>query len=203
MTGKEVQKHGFVWENEVKKYYGLTDEQIASIKYTSKYDIPKELTNINISIKTTCSPNTVCMADCLRVYDSDCHLIVIQYKQVNTHKHIKDVIQVDLTNARNLLFGDIERSELETLDRLVKQVPQKRKPTKEEHTAMYSYRNMLQKKGGAIQLNIKCNSQQSRLQCSFNKFQLFLQQNPERVIEQTIKNSLTQSIHSLRRSFKK
>lgn len=205
MTNKEVQSHGFIWEKEVLKLYGLTDEQISTIKYNSTFDLPKEFNGVDISIKTTGS-NTVCMGDCLRIFDASAesfHMIVIQYKQVNTQKHVKDVVQIDLTNSRNLLFGEIERHELEELDKLVKSVPQKRKPTKEEHTAMYEYRNNLHKKGGAIQLNIKCNSQQSRLQCSIPKFNEFVKVHYQRIIEQTLKEKLTQKIHSLCRSFKK
>ena len=69
----EVQKHGFLWEKEILKNRGVTEDELQSIKYTSKMDLPANLDrldNSNISVKTTNSPNTVCMGDCLRVFDS-------------------------------------------------------------------------------------------------------------------------------------
>ena len=70
----EVQSHGFVWERELcEKVYGATMDEMKGIKYTSKMDLPgkfNRLDNCDLSIKTSCSPNTVCMADCLRVFDA-------------------------------------------------------------------------------------------------------------------------------------
>jgi hypothetical protein len=87
-----------------------------------------------------------------------------------------------LTNAVTPLFGDITRAQLEQLDKAVKAVPQKRKPTQEEHDHMYTLRNELQTSSVAIHFDIKCNSTQSRLQCSLNRFQDFLNQNPDRIV---------------------
>ena len=61
-------------------------------------------------------------------------------------------------------------------------VPQKRKPTKEEYDKMYELRDAIQPFMGAIHLDIKCNSTQSRLQCSLNRFQEFMQKYPERIV---------------------
>ena len=90
----------------------------------------------------------------------------------------------------------------------MKEVPQKRKPTPEEYSAMYAVRDELQPFSGAIHLDIKCNSTQSRLQCSFNHFQDFLEKNPERIIAQSGSGSfrggsITEEIASPRRIIKK
>jgi hypothetical protein len=135
----------------------------------------------------------VCMANCLSVYDSvssglPIHLIVIHYTQINNLKRVIRIVQVDITNSSQLLFGTITRLELEELDKSVKSVPSNKKPTKEQYDTMYNIRNNLQKKSGAIRLNIKCDSKQSRLQCSFNKFQAFLDNNPTRIIEKSNTN---------------
>ena len=207
----EVQAHGFSWEKEILAIYGATPEELKDIKYTSKMDLPAVLNRINgcdLSIKTTGS-NSVCMADCLRVYDMvsgpTIHMVVVQYKQVKDVKRVINIVEVDLTNSRELLFGSLTRSQIETLDTTVKAVPQKRKPTPEEHKHMYDIKKELQKLSGAIHLDIKCNSQQSRLQCSFNKFKLFLENNP-RIIEKSNTNefrggSITKEIQSLCRKF--
>ena len=167
-------------------------------------------------MKTSCSPNSVCMADCLRVYDAvSCgnppnHLTVIHYTQndeTNT-KHVTTITEIDITNSTVALFGDLTRDELEGLDKLVKSIPQKRKPTVEEYTKMYALRDALQRRCAALRLDIKCNSTQSRLQCSFNRFQQFLQDNPDRLIERSETTafrggSISSQILSSRRTFKK
>lgn len=192
----EVQKHGFTWENDlIRNVYGATDEELKAIKYTSKMDLPSNLNkqnNVDLSIKTTCSANAVCMADCLRVYDAvssekALHMTVVHYKQddsTNTKK-LLSITEVDLTNSVRLLFGTLTRQQIEELDRAVKSVPQKQSPTPEQYEAMYSIRNTLQPLAAAIHLDIKCNSQQSRLQCSFNHFQQFIKNNPDRIIAQS------------------
>lgn len=209
----EVQLHGFSWEKEIlSNVYFVKDD----IPYTSKADIPAEfnsLDGVNVSIKTTGNKNCVYMADCLRFYDSlddDIHLIVIHYKQndLTKTKVLKSVTQMNLKNSRELLFGSLTRDEISELDALVKRVPQKRKPTKEEHSEMYAMKNKLQKKSGAIRLDIKCNSQQSRLQCSFNKFETFKEKNPELILYHSESNvfrggQLTKELLSDRRKFVK
>lgn len=216
---KEVQSHGFSWEKEIlQKIYKVTDEDLKTIKYTSKMDLPAELNkigNYNLSIKTTCKSNYICMADCLRIYEcvssgNKIHMIVIVYKQndeKNTKK-ITNITQVDLTSSTEILFGKITRAELEELVSAVKAVPHKRKPTKDEYDKMYDIRNKLQQLSGEIHLDIKCNSQQSRLQCSFNNFENFLNNYSDRIVQQSDSNifydeEITSEIQSSRRKFKK
>lgn len=193
----EVQSHGFFWENELKtKVYGAKPDELKTIKYTNKFDLPSAFNRLdsscNLSIKTTKSPNTVCMADCLRLYDAvssnePLHLVVVFFKQCpNNTKNVASIVEVDLTNSRELLFGTLTRAQLKELDDAVKSVPQKRKPTSEEHKKIYDMKKAL--RTGAIILNIKCNSTQSRLQCSFNKFQSFLQENPSLIVAKSDTN---------------
>lgn len=216
---KEVQSHGFSWENEIIcNVYGATKEEVKKIKYNSKADLPaniNRLNNCDVYVKTSCSRNAVCMSDCLRLFDAvssgnPIHMVVIHYSQDDTTntKSIVSIIEIDLTNTRYLLFGNLSRSKIEELDKSVKSVPQKRKPTKEEHHRMYSIRDSLQKSCDAIHLDIKCNSTQSRLQCSFNRFQHFMEKNPERIVATSNTNQfrggeISSQIISSRRVFKK
>jgi hypothetical protein len=216
---KEVQAHGFSWEKElITKVYGATLEELKGIKYNSKMDLPSALNRLDscdVYVKTSCRVNAVCMADCLRVYDAvnsgkPIHLVVILYKQDDTTntKKISSIIEVDLTNSRDLLFGTLTRSQIEELDKAVKSIPQKRKPTDEEYKNICSIRDRLQENSGAVHLDIKCNSTQSRLQCSFNHFQTFVQKNAPRVIAKSNTNEfrggvISGEIKSSRRVFKK
>lgn len=214
----EVQKHGFSWEKDlIHNVYGATPAEMAAVKYTSKMDLPGALNHkdgVDVSIKATGTPNSVCMADCLRVYDEvssgkPLHLTVVTYKQddeANT-KTLTAVTEVDLTNSVAQLFGTITRAQIEELDRAVKAIPQKRAPTPEERVTIYGIRDRLQPLSGAIHLDIKCNSQQSRLQCSFNRFQTFLKDHPGRIIAQSTTGDfrggkIIEIISSARRVFK-
>jgi hypothetical protein len=205
----EVQRHGFIWEKELLRIYGATPEELAGISYTSKMDLPaafNRLDHVDVSIKTTCNASSVCMADCLRMFDAvqgALHLTVVHYKQDQDVKKVVSITEVDLTDSRSLLFGTLTREQLQELDRVVKSVPQKRKPTPEEHTAMYTLRDELQKLSGAIHLDIKCNSTQSRLQCSIHRFQHL-----DRIIYQSHTNEfrggfISAELPSRRRVFKR
>lgn len=219
MSGNEVQKHGFIWEKEIiRNILHVSDTELKKIKYTSKMDLPSALNKLDgcdVSIKTTGSQNTVCMADCLRLYDSICsnkplHLIVVTYNQddVNNKKKLKEIIQVNITGLKDELFGNIMREDIEELDKAVKRVPQNRKPTPEEHATMYSIQNILKGNMRAIYPNIKCDSKQSRLQCSFNGFREFIERNPDKVIARSNTNEfrggfISMELESGRRKLKK
>jgi hypothetical protein len=170
----------------------LTDEEIAQIKYTSKLDLPREFNRIGDfggSIKTTKTPNKVDMADSLRVYDSmssdePLHMIVMQYKQLGGIKQVGEIVEIDLTDAKELLFGNLERADIEELDRAVKAVQKGRQQTAAERNAIQALKMRLNSASGAIHFNPKCDSKgQRRLQCSFNKFQQFMKDHPERIVE--------------------
>ena len=218
----EVQSHGFKWEKELcVNVYGATMDELKGIKYTNKTDLPGKFNrldeNCDISIKTSGSPNAVCMADCLRVFDAvsgatPLHLTVIHYTQCDETqcKIVTSIAEVDITNSRNELFGPVTtRAQLEELDALVKSVPKKRRPTLEERASMYSLRDALQAQCGAIHLDIKCDSgTQRRLQCSFNQFQQFIIDHPERLVERSETNAfrggvISSQIVSGRRKFNK
>jgi hypothetical protein len=215
----EVQSHGFSWERElICNVFGVTIEDYKQIKYTSKMDLPANLNRLDgcdVSIKTSCNLNTVCMADCLRIYDAvtsgnSFHMVVVHYNQDDTNntKNIIAITEIDLTASSDVLFGSLSRCQIEELDKLIKSIPQKRKPTHEEHKKMYILRDSLQMMSGAIHLDIKCNSSQSRLQCSFNKFQEFIEKNPNKLIAKSNNNefrggAISASITSSRRLLRK
>lgn len=188
----EVQGHGFAWEKELLCIYGATSEELATIGYTNKVDLPAALnrkTGADLSIKACGIRNAVCMGDSLRIFDNvssgkPYHMVVLRYEQVGSVKRVKSILELDLTDAVGPLFGSLSRADVEGLDTLVKAVPQKRKPTAEEHTAMYTLHKSLRSKLGLLSLNIKCDSSQSRLQCSIsrNNLEAFVNAHPERVV---------------------
>jgi hypothetical protein len=73
---------------------------------------------------------------------------------------------------------------------------------------MYIMRDNLQMMSGAIHLDIKCNSSQSRLQCSFNRFQEFIEKNPKKLVAKSNNNefrggTISACITSFRRILRK
>jgi hypothetical protein len=213
---KEVQYHGFVWEDFIKtNIYKLTEQDFKKINYTSKYDIPADLNKLdskNVSIKTSGNKKAICMADCLRFYDSvssdeNLSCVVVLYDQVDNEKLLSEIVELDLTKSVDILFKDVKREEIEHLHELVRKVPHKRKPTDEEYNEMYTYRDLIQKKSGYIHFDIKCNSQQSRLQCSITKFQDLLKQHKNLVVERSktmFKGvSILKKVKSSKRKFNK
>ena len=212
----EVQKHGFRWEKEMLHIFGATEEEIKSIPYTCHVDLPAKYNRLGrypLSIKTSSSKGTICMADAIRLYDAvssrnRLHLILIRYKQKANKKIVSSIIEFDLTDSVKELFGELTRSQLKHLDDTVKKVPQNRKPTVEEHATMYSIKKELQLKSGAISLAIKCNSTQSRLQCAipYKKYEALIQ-NTERVIASSQTHEfrggyISEEIESSKRVFK-
>lgn len=216
VASAEVQAHGFKWEHQILAAYGATPDIIKTIPYTSHHDLPMEFNHhnhTNVSVKTTGSKNTVCMGDAIRIFDAvssgePLSLVVILFKQVDDTKCLSTIYEINLTDAQHALFGDLSRDQLKHLDSVVKTVPHKRSPTKEEHTLMYTTRDELHKHTEAIYLNIKCNRTQSRLQCSFNKFQKFITDYPDRVMSVTTEpvfkgTHIIPVITSSRRTFNK
>jgi hypothetical protein len=169
---KEVQGHGLIWENSIlRNIYGATEEELKKVSYTSRIDLPAEYNHLDecdLSIKTTGKINTVCMGDWKSVFvtvssGNIIHMTVINYNQCESVKKVNNIVEVNLSDSKNELFGDISREELVKLEKLIKSVPANRKPAYDEHKNMYDYRNEILVNKGQIMLNIKCNSQQSRL----------------------------------------
>jgi len=209
----ENQLHGFLWEKSIVNHcYKISSR----ISYTEIFDIPHHFNPIdgkNISIKSTGRHNMVCMGDCLRVFDNykeNAHMIVLlfDHDDVNKLKVLRRILEIDLSNSHDTLFGSVTREEIQRLYRMVKSVPVRTRPTEEENRRMSAFRDKLNAKSGAIQFNIKCDSRQSRLQCSFNRFMEFVDSNPQIVIadqppEIPFRNALIpKSIPSTRRERK-
>jgi hypothetical protein len=216
----EVQAHGFLWEHDIlKNVYGLSDEEIEQNSYTAKHDLQSsfnKLDNCNVSIKTVKFKGEVCMGDYLRVFDSvnsgePLHMIVIYYTQIESNiKKLHSIIEVNLTGATELLFGKLTRENIKTLDETVKSIPQKRKPTQEEHDNMYKIRDELLELCGSMFPRIKCDSTQSRLQGAipFAKFQDLIVKHPEILVSKSDTNefrggTISLTVNSSKRQFNK
>ena len=214
----EVQGHGKTWENDILiNVYGADEEIIKTSGYTQTYDLKakdNKLDGCNLSVKTTGS-GTIYMGDCSRIYNSvssgqPYHLVVINYAQRGQYKHVTRIIEFDITGLKTELFGQLTGEQITQLADAVKAIPQKHKPTADERKVLYDLKATLQPLSGIIGLDIKCNSQQSRLQCSISagRFKDLLAKFPERIIATSNTNAfrggvIRESIPSEKRTFKK
>ena len=211
---KEVQKHGKVIEKDILKTYNVPVEILCKISYTSTHDLPSEYNERNgknVSIKTT-GKNSICCGDAERFYDStndhNMEMVIVQYTQEGQYKIFKMIIVIDLNKCKSHLFKDsLRREEITELANAIKKIPQKRKPTLEEKNYYEQIKRNLSPKLGHLTLNPKCNSQQSRLQCSIRNIQTLLKDCPECLLYQNYKpyyngKKLIERIYSPPRTFK-
>lgn len=177
MSGQS-QKHGFTFENNIREnVFNLPKEK----NDTKTHDIPKKKnkfnSNENCSIKTTGS-DIICCGDILRFFNYDFNekntIIVIAYKQTDTHKIIENIYEIDYNKkCHEVLFGDLPKEEIIKYVEGVKSIPRKTKG--EEAKNIYNYlfekKKLKSKYNYIIQINPKVDSSQSRVQCSIPKFE--------------------------------
>lgn len=178
----ESQAHGFAWEEYIKKEVYKIESKAA---YTRKNDVDSHENTIDgcaVSIKTS-GGTTVDMGDAQRIFDATggepYHMVVVQYEQEGENKILRCVLEVDLTGARALLFGDLTNEEISDFHDHLKKIPQGRVENKD-----YLIRSSeLNKRSKDIQLRPKVDSKkQRRLQCSFPNIDSFCKTYPERLI---------------------
>lgn len=193
----ECQRHGFDWENEIKrKVFGISkeEEEAFRLSYTAKWDIPKELNrvdeDVNISIKTTGS-DTVCMGDALRIFTQNPEdintCIVVFYKQQGNEKVLTRILEWFL-NDIPLLFGSVTLNEIQALQQAIVKFPKYKelKHDPEYKKKLTDMAAQLNAKSGVIKFNRKIDSKtQRRLQCSIPKFDAFITENSHLVAYDT------------------
>jgi hypothetical protein len=179
----ESQAHGFTWEDHIKKEVYKIQGNAA---YTRKNDIDSHENTIdskavNISIKTSGSLS-VDMGDARRVYEGTSeplHMVLIQYTQQGGQKVLKSVLEVDLTGAREELFGSLTLAEVVGFHEELKKIPHGQVQNKDylKHSAE------LNTKSKHLVLRPKVDSKsQRRLQCSFTNIDAFCAAYPERLL---------------------
>ena len=138
------------------------------------------------------------------------HLCIILYNQnTQTTKQVAEIIELNLTNTRELLFGIITLDNIIEFEKHIKSIPKNRHPTTQENKTLNILQDILQKKSGVIKFNRKIDSAgQRRLQCSFNKFQNFIINNNNLIIARSNNNifrggEITNELISSPRKFNK
>lgn len=172
----ENQAHGKAWEKSVLRgVYGLTESEIETIKHTEIHDLPQfmnKIGNYNLSIKTTGTAGKVDTGNVQRIFEASgsytpYHMIVVIYKQDEHVKRLVEILELNLSRSRELLFGTVTLEEIDILERLIQSVPKGRSPTPEERRVIYQTRDAISGHSGIFNFNPKMDSKtQRRLQGS-------------------------------------
>ena len=182
----ESQKHGFLWEEILKKnIFQIKDK----INYTSKYDIPSDfnkINNKNISIKSS-NCNTICCGDPFRyINDKNENLetIIILYKQEDNKKVLKRIIILNTIIIIKLL-NEISLEKLLKLNNYIKNIKKNIKITNEIRGEYMKFTKELNT--DLLNLNPKVDSKtQRRLQFTI-KIDKIIKEYPKYIIYQNEK----------------
>jgi hypothetical protein len=172
------QEFGFVIENILRtKIFDLPEKK----NDTKHYDIPsienKFNNTENISIKTSGS-NTICLGDCLRIFNSEqTTIILVKYKQLDSQRKIMEIIEINFNSEfKTLLFGLITESEIKELQNYIKAIP----AGKASSETKKIYKKMASQLKGLLTINPKVDSKdQRRLQCSISGLDKLLSKYPQ------------------------
>ena len=175
----QSQKHGFTFENEVRKIFGLKPES----NDRNVHDIPCSLnkfnTNENISIKTV-GNTTICCGDILRFFSYDFSkkntIIVIKYTQIDNQKIVESIYEIDYTSdMHQILFGDCTLQIIQEYVNMIKSIPHGRATAEVKKKYKIDKKNIETTNKMKIQINPKVDSKgQRRVQCSIPNFDSLL-----------------------------
>ena len=122
----QIQKHGFIWENDMRR--GLNLEPVQND--TNKHDIV--YLDENISVKCAKSDQngniTICCGDVLRFYDLDPNtkIFLVIFKQHGVKKRVYECMEINYTKSlHDHFFNGISRDILEEYVNNVKSIPTK------------------------------------------------------------------------------
>ena len=195
----EEQAHGLTWEKDIlMSVFGVSREDLKTRKSTAKFDLDGRHNTLNpgtnLSIKVSGS-NVINMGDCQRVFDVTAsgipiHVIVIQYKQYRHPdvKRVKRITEMNLTGAKQLLFGDMTKAQIQKLDNSIKSLPRCTYPSASNKTNLGSIKKSISGSLRATRLDIKCSTKQRRLQFSIRNWSKFIADNPTLVISDSHTN---------------
>ena len=187
------QNHGKTWEKSIlSEVYHLTENEFEKIGYTDVHDLPAHLNtvdHVNVSIKTSGSKKTICLGCPVNIFETlessvPFHMFVILYRQNGGVKRLHEIVKLDLTGQKSLLFGRVTLDDIKELKRVIHSVPSGRRTTPEEHKSIHDLKTKLNTlANGPLIFNPKLDSKnQRRLQCSFNSFPKFIEEHPELVL---------------------
>lgn len=162
----EVQKHGFIFEEWVKKVLGV--ERLAE-KYTQKWDVPGE---IPTSVKFMGLTNALEFSSAVRIWEINepFTLIVGRWKQAGGQKKVVSIDKITITpEILKKMKGSITLDELKTFNDKVTKFPAGKNGQLEGIKFAKKWKKEKAGKMGLLTITHKIDSKsQRRLQCNLN-----------------------------------
>lgn len=162
----EVQNHGFVFENWVKKVLGV--DKLAT-NYTQKWDVPGETP---ISVKFMGLTNALEFGSTVRIWEINepFTLVVGRWEQVGNQKIVKSIDEITITPAiLKKMRGDISLEQIKEFDKLIKKFPAGKRGQEEGIAFAKKWKAERENKMGLLTITHKIDSKnQRRIQCNLN-----------------------------------
>ncbi|MCG2694542.1 hypothetical protein L6261_00445 [Candidatus Parcubacteria bacterium] len=162
----EVQNHGFIFENWIKKILGV--EKVAS-KYTQKWDIPNK---IPVSVKFMGLTNALEFGSTVRIWEINKPFILVigRWKQTGDKKIIKSIDEINITpEILSMMKGEITLEEIKEFDKIIKKFSAGKKGQKEAIEFAKKWKSQRKDKMGLLTITHKIDSKnQRRIQCNLN-----------------------------------
>ena len=162
----EVQKHGFVFEDWVKKVLGVAH---LAVNYTQKWDVSGE---IPVSVKFMGLTNALEFGSTVRIWEinQSFTLVVGRWTQMGEQKKVVSIDEITITPAiLAKMRGYISIDELKEFDAKIKKFPSGEKGQEEGIKFAEKWKRERQDRMGLLTITHKIDSKnQRRLQCNLN-----------------------------------
>ncbi|MDD3175629.1 MAG: hypothetical protein PHU51_04080 [Candidatus Nanoarchaeia archaeon] len=162
----EVQNHGFIFENWVKKI--LKVDKLAT-NYTQKWDVEGE---IPISVKFMGLTNALEFGSTVRIWEIEepFTLVIGRWEQVKDKKIVQSIDEIKITlNHLKLMKGQITLEEIKEFDKKIKRFPAGKEGQKQGIAFAKEWKNERKDRLGLLTITHKIDSKnQRRIQCNIN-----------------------------------
>lgn len=162
----EVQTHGFIFENWIKKILGVS--KLAD-KYTQKWDIPSETP---ISVKFMGLTNALEFGSTVRIWEIEepFTLVIGRWKQIGKEKVVKSIDEITITpGILKEMKGDITLGEIKDFDKKIKKFPSGKEGQKQGINFANAWKRERKDRVGLLTITHKIDSKnQRRIQCNLN-----------------------------------
>lgn len=162
----EVQNHGFVFENWVKKILGV--HKLAT-NYTQKWDIPGETP---ISVKFMGLKNALEFGSTVRIWEIDetFTLVIGRWEQMGNKKLVRSIAEIDIRpDDLERMKGKLTLKEIREFDQKIKSFPAGKEGQKEGIKFAKKWKTDRKDKMGLLTITHKIDSKnQRRIQCNLN-----------------------------------
>lgn len=162
----EVQNHGFVFENWVKKILEVNE---LATNYTQKWDVPGE---VPISVKFMGLTNALEFGSTVRIWGigEPFTLVVGRWDQRGNEKIVRSIDEITISpSILKRMKGQINLEEIKSFDEKIKKFPAGKKGQEEGIAFAKKWKNDRKDRIGLLTITHKIDSKnQRRIQCNLN-----------------------------------